>query len=184
MRPRQGRGADPEKRAARLLARGARHLAQGEAARAIVLLERAQALGLSSVDLLLNLGGAHILTGRFTRAVPLLEEASRREPDNAMIWLNLGAAYLGNPVLARPADQERAIAAFERSLELDPAVPHAAYNLGLIYRDRQELARARAWFRRAVETNPGDTDARRLLARLATDESPPTAADASPEASA
>jgi tetratricopeptide (TPR) repeat protein len=83
-----------------------------------------------------------------------------------MIWTNLGAAYLGNPVLATDAQQQQAIAAFEQALALNPAAPSVAYNIGLIYRDRQENEQAIHWFRRAVQTNPRDKDARRILKRL------------------
>jgi len=41
-----------------------------------------------------------------------------------------------------------------------------AYNLGLIYRDRNDRGRAIRWFTRAVQANPLDGDARRILERL------------------
>jgi tetratricopeptide (TPR) repeat protein len=84
-----------------------------------------------------------------------------------MLWLNLGAAYLGNPVLALDRHQQQAIRAFQRALELHPEAPNAAYNIGLIYRDRKELDNAIHWFGQAVQHNPGDADAYRLLARSA-----------------
>jgi len=72
-----------------------------------------------------------------------------------MVWTNLGAAYLGNPILAKDEDQQRAIAAFKQALKLNPTAPNVAYNLGLIHRDRQEKDEALYWFRQAVKTNPG-----------------------------
>jgi hypothetical protein len=41
-----------------------------------------------------------------------------------------------------------------------------AYNLGLIYRDRNDPDRAIHWFTRALQVNPLDNDARRILQRL------------------
>jgi tetratricopeptide (TPR) repeat protein len=83
-----------------------------------------------------------------------------------MVWINLGAAYLGNPVLATSDQQLQAIAAFERALELDPVAPSVHYNLGLIYVDRGQRGLAMTAFRKALQTNPLDHDARRWLARL------------------
>jgi tetratricopeptide (TPR) repeat protein len=68
--------------------------------------------------------------------------------------------------LARDEEQQRAIAAFERAFNLDPNTPNVAYNLGLIYRDRQEHDKALYWFRLAVQANPDDADALRNVARL------------------
>jgi len=148
------------------LNRGARLLSQGKAEQAQTILESLWKSRPGDVAIAINLGGAYILSGQFKRAVPLLEEAVAREPEDAMAWTNLGAAYLGNPILASTEQQDKAIAAFERALECDPAVPHVAYNLGLIYRDRNDHDRAIHWFTRALQANPLDADARRILERL------------------
>lgn len=155
-----------QERARRLLNRGARLLEQGEAKKAIPHLERACQLDGESVPALINLGGAYVMAGRHKEAIPLLEAARDTEPDNAMIWINLGAAYLGNPVLATPEEQMRAITAFERALELNPAAPNVHYNLGLIFVDRKENDLAIAAFRQAVRVNPLDRDARQWLRKL------------------
>lgn len=153
-------------RARRLLNRGAKLLEQGQAKEAISHLERAQQLDADSVPTLINLGGAYVMAGRHKEAIPILEAARDAEPLNAMIWINLGAAYLGNPVLATSEQQMQAITAFEKALELNPAAPSVHYNLGLIFVDRKESDLAVAAFRRAVQVNPLDRDARRWLRRL------------------
>lgn len=149
-----------------LLRRGTQALHAGQVATAAEQLERAHALDEENGDVALNLGGAYILSRRFARAVAVLEPLSAREPDNPMVWTNLGAAYLGNPVLAGDEEHERAIAAFQRALELDPAAPNVAYNLGLIHRDRGEREEALRWFMRAVMANPNDRDARSQIQRI------------------
>jgi tetratricopeptide (TPR) repeat protein len=108
------------------------------------------------------------LTKKFKKAVEVLEPFSQGgvAATNAMLWTNLGAAYLGNPILARDEEQLRAIAAFEKALDINPIAPNVAYNIGLIYRDRQELENAIHWFDRAIRANPNDQDARRISARL------------------
>lgn len=150
----------------RLFREGTRLLQAGKAEKARRRLEQAHALQPDHVDAALNLSGALILTRKFRRAVPLLEGLVKAQPENPMVWTNLGAAYLGNPVLASDKMQREAIKAFERALALDPAAPNVAYNIGLIYRDRQEVERAIHWFQRALQTNPSDRDARRILGRL------------------
>lgn len=148
--------------------RGSQLLHEGRHQEAIPLLEKAQTLEPTHFQANLNLSGAYILSGRFKQAIPILEQLSQAEPENVMVWTNLGAAYLGNPVLAGDKEQEKAIAAFHTALRLNPIGPNIAYNLGLIYRDRQETERAIYWFEQALAADPDDDDARRILARLQT----------------
>jgi tetratricopeptide (TPR) repeat protein len=149
-----------------LFQEGTSLLHQGKANEATPLLERANHLKPEHVDAAINLSGAYILSGKFNWAVSLLEDLTQREPQNAMVWINLGAAYLGNPILASGEQQLQAIGAFEQALKLDPAAPNVAYNLGLIYRDRREIDRAAYWFEQALQANPKDPDAHRILQRL------------------
>lgn len=154
--------AQAKKRFAALFRRGTEMLHRGEAKRAAQLLERAHQLDGTHVDTAVNLSGAYILTKKFKRAIAILEPISEQNAHHAMVWTNLGAAYLGNPVLARESEQRQAIVAFERALEINPATPNAAYNIGLIYRDLGELETAVYWFQKAVQANPNDRDARNL----------------------
>jgi tetratricopeptide (TPR) repeat protein len=148
------------------LRQGTEALHRGELDKAIRFLERASRLNPANPDAALNLAGAYILSKKFAQAVAVLEPLSEQEPHNPMVWTNLGAAYLGNPILAKDEDHQRAITAFERALELDPGAPNVAYNLGLVHLDRQENERALYWFRRAVQANPADRDAHRFIDRL------------------
>lgn len=155
-----------EKRFFDLLRQGTEALHQGDTAKATRFLERAHQLDPDNQDAALNLGGAYILSKKFAQAVAVLEPLSERVPHNPMVWTNLGAAYLGNPILAKDAEQLRAIAAFERAIELNPIAPNVAYNLGLVHLDRHENERALHWFERAVQANPNDRDARRFVEQL------------------
>ncbi|MFQ5422153.1 MAG: tetratricopeptide repeat protein [Anaerolineae bacterium] len=137
---------------------------------AIDLLKKAHAMKPTHVDAAVNLSGAYILTKKFKQAVRVLEPLSQAEgAGNAMLWTNLGAAYLGNPILARDEEQKRAIAAFEQALAINPIASNVAYNIGLIYRDRQENEQAIHWFKKAIQANPNDRDARNIIERLAGD---------------
>lgn len=146
--------------------RGTQLLHRHKPQEALPFLEKAFRLDKQHIDAGINLGGAYILTQQFRKAVEVLEPLSRQAPQHVMVWINLGAAYLGNPVLARDEEQLKAIEAFEKALDLNPAAPSVAYNLGLIYRDRQEIGQAIHWFRRAIQANPNDRDAHVLLSRL------------------
>ena len=141
----------------------------GQAESAVAYLEMAHQLDPTHLDAAINLSGAYILTKKFKKAVAVLEPLRDEAADNAMFWTNLGAAYLGNPILARDEQQLGAIAAFEKGLEINQAAPNLAYNIGLIYRDREEVEAAIHWFHRAVQANPNDQDARNILRRLEAD---------------
>ena len=148
------------------LTQGTQLLSQRRADEALPFLERAHKLKPDHPEAALNLGGAYIMTGRYGLAVNILEMAVARNPDYAQLWVNLGAAYLGDPVTATDDRQQRALAAFQRALDLDPMARSVSYNMGLIHRDRGEVEQAIAAFRRAVLTDPDDRDAWRLLERL------------------
>jgi tetratricopeptide (TPR) repeat protein len=157
---------DYRREAQRLSNRGAAYLQEGQAEKALPLLRRAHELLPDDVAVAINLAGALILQGRHDDAIPILERALAHEPENEMLWTNLGAAYLGNPILATDEQQQAAIVAFERAIEINPLAPSVHYNLGLIHRDRGETEQAIHRFRQAVQANPHDRDARRALQRL------------------
>jgi tetratricopeptide (TPR) repeat protein len=146
--------------------RGTELLQRGDTEKAMKLLERAHAIDPTHVDAATNLAGAYILRKKFKAAVAVLEPITEANSDYAMVWTNLGAAYLGNPILAKDADQLKAIEAFKKALDLNPIAPNVAYNIALIYRDRQDKENALAWFKKAVKANPLDQDARRNIEKL------------------
>jgi tetratricopeptide (TPR) repeat protein len=117
-------------------------------------------------DVLLNLSGAYILQRKWDKAVRLLLKGVKAHPTNVMLWTNLGAAQLGRLETAGPRQQEKAIEAYQRALQVDPEAPNVHYHLGLIYKERGDLIRAAAFFQRALEVNTVDRDARYWLDRL------------------
>ena len=141
-------------------------LEKGDGKNAAVILKRLHELYPDDVDVASNLGAAYILYKQYSTAVPILEAATQAAPENPGLWANLAAAYLGTLPISTRAQQDKAIAAFERALEIDGAYPNAHYNLGLIYEDRRDWANARRMFLHATQTNPADQDARNLLAKV------------------
>ncbi len=153
-------------RSQRLVGEAAQLLESRRPGEAAAKLLEARELDPQDVATAINLGGAYILQHKYAAAVPVLEAAAQLEPGNIMVWTNLAAAYLGNLRTATPERQDKAIQAYERALSIDPATPHAHYNLGLIYLERADSAQAIAHFAAALETDPADRDARSYLDRL------------------
>jgi tetratricopeptide (TPR) repeat protein len=153
-------------RAQGLSSRGTELLRQGQAQDALLLLAHAHWLAPDDMPTTVNLAGALIMVGRHQQAVSFLESARDRDPTNVMVWINLGAAYLGDRSSASDEEQRKAIAAFERALEIDPVAPNVHYSLGLIHRDRGEMEQAIRRFYQAIQANPLDQHARRAWERL------------------
>lgn len=93
-------------------------------------------------------------------AARILEAVVGREPANGRAWRNLGVAYQG------AKDYDKAIAAYQRALEVEPAVPTPLYQLGLVYALKQEPDRAFEWLRRARETRKIDMTQATVAAEL------------------
>ncbi len=146
-------------------------LHQGRAEEAAALLEPLYEEVPTHVEVALNLGGAYILQQRYGEAATVLEQAATHAPDNENVWVNLAAARLGPLEDSSREQQEEAIAAYEQALLANPEVANVHYMLGLIYRGRGENLRAAAHFTRALEQNPKDNDARRMLAAIAAEHS-------------
>jgi tetratricopeptide (TPR) repeat protein len=82
-----------------------------------------------------------------------------------LLFFVLMRGYLGGVMSA-----QRARASFRQNLEaatLNPADATAHYHLGLIHKERRELAEARARFARAVEIDPEEVDAHYQLGVIA-----------------
>ncbi len=142
-------------------------LHQGNARQAATLLEPLHLHKPDDTEVAINLGGAYILQGRYEEALRVLESAIKSAPAKADLWINLAAAHLGPLESSSEAQQARAIAAYEEALSLNPEAPNVHYMLGLIYRSRADNLRAAAHFTRAIEQDPADNDARRMLAAIA-----------------
>ncbi len=149
----------------RLLQEGVRLLNAGRYGEAIEALEEAHTLLPDDPDIMITLGGAMIMAGKWNKAEGFLEKAVEKHPDNARLWLNLAAAILGRLEISPRWRQDKAIAAYQRAIELDPVAPSAHYNVGLIHAERKDWEKAIQWFEAAVRANPRDKDARLWLKR-------------------
>lgn len=161
-----GSGKDPGESYRSTLNASARLLHANRPGEAVALLEPLQKEMPDDPDLAINLGGALILQRKWDQAVKVLQPVARKHLNNAMLWTNLAAAQLGRLETSGPAQQRRAIAAYEQALRADPSAANVHYHLALIYKEQGNLSRAAALFQRALEVNPADKDAQVWLERV------------------
>ena len=113
----------------------------------------------SAYDLLQR--GQALLDGRhFAQAAIVLERADRLEPGKGSILEALGRAYFNS------GQAERARAAFEALLEIDPSSHYAHYAVGQCLKRLGRIDRARTHLRLAVALSPGDPLYSGALGRL------------------
>jgi len=100
--------------------------------------------------------------GNWDQAVSILTEATQTAPDKALLWANLGGAALGGGEAtkdkqASAAYYERAIAAYKKALELEPANPNIGSihnNLGQAYAKSGKPQEALAEYTAAAQADP------------------------------
>ena len=83
-------------------------------------------------------------------ALAIAEQIVAREPANARAWRVLGLAAKGTK------DLDRALAAFQRSLEIEPASPPGLYNTGAVYAVKGDRDHAFEWLGKAKATRKLD----------------------------
>jgi hypothetical protein len=83
-------------------------------------------------------------------ALKIAEQVVAREPENPRAWRVVGMAAKG------VKDFDRAIAAFQKSVELDPANPAGIYNVGAVYAAKGDTDHAFDWLGRARATKKID----------------------------
>ncbi len=115
-------------------------------------------------------GVGYLIIDRDADAVEALQEAAQRSPDDAKVWSDLAAARHTLAVRGnKPHQLPLALAAADRALRLQPALPDALFNRALII-ERLGITEAarRAWQRylQADGTSPWANEALEHLGRL------------------
>ena len=82
----------------------------------------------------------------------------RQEPRNVAALSNLGVIY------SRTSRADQAIAMYQRALQASPDDTAILLNLGLVYLRQEDHAKALPLFAKVVEIDPGNQQARQLLA--------------------
>ena len=70
-----------------------------------------------------------------------------------VVLLNQGAAF------AEKGQYDRAIAYFNKAIEINPKLAEAYYNRGLVYKEKGQYDKAISDFTKAIEINPRHADA-------------------------
>jgi len=98
---------------------------------------------------------------RYSAATKIVEELTQRRPDDAEAHRLLGMASEGLAVPGDPKALQRAIASYERALELDPTDETTAERLANLYRDRlEDDAAGERVLDQLVDARPGDVEPR------------------------
>jgi Flp pilus assembly protein TadD len=79
------------------------------------------------------------------RAMDFFRTALRHDPGYAPAYNGLGSAAM------MAGDADEAVRCWRKALEIDPAQKFALYNLGVVYLDRGDKAKARAYLTKYKE---------------------------------
>jgi tetratricopeptide (TPR) repeat protein len=108
------------------------------------------------------LGRAYTRRGDLEGALQSYREAARLRPDPSYC-LSLGKALAKS---SNSFDRDRAVAAYEQALELDPSYAEAHLELGRLFVQMKNFAKARTELEKAIELEPDFYEADYLLGRL------------------
>jgi predicted AlkP superfamily phosphohydrolase/phosphomutase/tetratricopeptide (TPR) repeat protein len=98
---------------------------------------------------------------RDQEAAQILEEGTRALPESARLWGMLGAAY------GRLESFPQAIAAYERSIQIQPTALACKTLAALVFEIRHDQRRAVALWRQSLALDPSQTDVQAFLRRYA-----------------
>jgi choline-sulfatase len=129
----------------------------GRQAQAEEAFQRAAAIAPNSQDVRTYLALHYARTTDWLRAIPLLEQVVAESPDRRTAVDALGALKVKEGLAAMSVEQTpRAIAAFERALQLQGAAFANDLDLGVLYLDARRFDEARAALDRALAAKPDD----------------------------
>jgi tetratricopeptide (TPR) repeat protein/glycosyltransferase involved in cell wall biosynthesis len=125
----------------------------GDKEGAIAQYQRALSLNPNCAEALVNLGLLREEQGDVAEACSLYEQAIAVNPDCAVAYLNLGIA-LEERGKETGANYDRAIANYQRAIDLDPNYVDALHNLGYASIRQGRIADAIAYYDRAMAVQP------------------------------
>lgn len=127
---------------------GNSYVQQGNYAQAETAFKRALEMEPGNPDYLANLGVTYYSLARFDDAIKTYQQALQKTPDDAQINYLLGAAYLQ---LGRLDEAEKVLL---HANEADPNLGEPYYGLGVLYKLRNDRAKAIAAFEKFLQIGP------------------------------
>jgi tetratricopeptide (TPR) repeat protein len=113
------------------------------------ILEKAWKLDHENVQRAWQYASAAMSDKQFERAIEPLTFLTEKSPDVTNYWNQLASAY-------QKIDQpDKAVESYKKLLALQPENRDAYLNLGIIYKDKNQLGVARNYLQKAVEVSPG-----------------------------
>jgi tetratricopeptide (TPR) repeat protein len=96
-------------------------------------------------DELMTVASDYVMLGDYVDADQWFSAVTKEKPDNADVWYLLGRTKYSE------SDYRQAIACFERALSLRPKYIEAENNLGLAWRDLNDIEKAATAFQTAID---------------------------------
>jgi TolB-like protein/tetratricopeptide (TPR) repeat protein len=103
---------------------------------------------------------------RAVESADLFRRALEHDPEYALAWAGLSHAHLVRQIYEGAAWGDSALAAAQRSVELDPELPDGHLALARVEFERGELAAAERGLRQAIAINPNGAEALGALGGL------------------
>jgi tetratricopeptide (TPR) repeat protein len=113
------------------------------------------------IDAWFMMGTHYLRHGEPRKAIPYFQKTLSLKADYDLAVINLARAYRA------VGDDEAALAGFERYLQIDPKDAYVHYQIGELWMDRGDLAKAEQVFRHALEIDPKVAAARNALGVIA-----------------
>lgn len=147
--------------------RALRSFRKGELTAAREEFERALKLAPNNAAILVNLGLIDYRERKFPEAEARLKTIVRNEPETALAWLLLGIVYYDQEKL------DHALAALAQAVVLAPKDPRTHHYLGVTIGRKGWYSGAEEEMRKAIELQPGYTEAHFNLAVFYLQRNPP-----------
>ncbi len=124
--------------------------------------------GGDTADKYVQQGVAHFQKQEYDLAIQSYEQAIKLEPKNAVAYNLLGMAYrFKYNQTANPEMRAKEIAAFQKSIEINPNYWVAMINLGATYYYQGDKAKAAPLFKKALILNPDNPERAQLEKMIA-----------------
>jgi|GEM_PF-215838 len=140
--------AVPSEEFLRLMNAGKNHLDQGDAAQALTVYRRAEAIAPNDADVHLNLANASLMAGAAQDAIHEAELVLQLSPNSAAAYFVKGSAFL------RLSKAEDAVKALENARRIDPGEMATCFQLGKARMELKQWEEAITAFRDGLAMDP------------------------------